>query len=96
MLHRNMNAVAAPARAQHDLDDILGSLYHARRKEDLGRLALVTYWEVRRWARETRHEHLAEVAGRAIIDPPLRSRDDFLGVIDEVIAELEGIRRALP
>ena len=42
-----------------------------------------------------RHDHLAEVAGRAIIDPPLRSRGEFLGVIDDVIAELEGIRRSL-
>ena len=95
MLHRNMTAFAVPIRVQNDLDDLLGSLYHARREEDLGRLALVTYWEVRRWARETRHEHLAEVAGRAIIDPPLRSRGEFLSVIDEVIAELEGLRRSL-
>ncbi|MBK6853237.1 MAG: hypothetical protein IPG93_17000 [Burkholderiales bacterium] len=33
------------------LDDLLADLWYARRSGDLGRLALVTYYEVRRWAK---------------------------------------------
>ena len=33
------------------LEDLLGDLWHARRSGDLGRLALLSYYEVRRWAR---------------------------------------------
>jgi hypothetical protein len=96
MLQCNMNAQAAPSpRLQSDLEDILGSLQFARRNEDLGRLALLTYWEVRRWARIARREPLAERAARAITERPYTSRVEFLGVIDGVIAELESIQREL-
>ena len=39
MLHRNMNKQLSPA-LHRDLEYVLGSLQHARRTGDLGRLAL--------------------------------------------------------
>ena len=49
MLHCNMTASTAPI--QLSLEDLLGDLQHARRSGDMSRLALLTYCEVRRWAR---------------------------------------------
>jgi hypothetical protein len=95
MLHRNMDSCTASPHLATELDDLLASLVFARRKEDLGRLALLTYWEVRRWARIARRDLLAEHAARAIRDHPHASRTEFLSVIDGVIAELEGIRQEL-
>ena len=94
MLHRNMSDVLSPD-LQDDLEDILGNLRHARRNEDLGRLALLTYWEVRRWARVARQEALAAHAARSITERPAASRDEFLAVVDGVIAELETLRQRL-
>lgn len=94
MLHCNMSSMLSPA-LQDDLEDILGNLHHARRNEDLGRLALLTYWEVRRWARVARQEALAADAARSITDRPAASRDEFLAVVDGVIAELETLRQRL-
>lgn len=87
-----MNSSKQQFALQADLEDILGSLQFARRSEDLGRLALLTYWEVRRWARATRHELLAEHASKVITDHPHPTRLDFLQLVDSVIAELENIR----
>ncbi|HEY1393490.1 MAG TPA: hypothetical protein VFV25_08930, partial [Methylibium sp.] len=66
-----------------------------RRTEDLGRLALLTYWEVRRWARTARQELLAEHSAEVITEHPHASRLAFLKLIDGVIAELEDIQRQL-
>ncbi|MBX3607748.1 MAG: hypothetical protein KF788_20915 [Piscinibacter sp.] len=84
-----------PNRLQAELEDLLGCLHFARREEDLGRLALLTYWEVRRWARVARHELLAEHSAQVITAHPHPSRGAFLALVDGVIAELEDIRRAL-
>jgi len=95
MLQCNMAASKAQADLQADLDDILGSLHFARRSGDLGRLALLTYWEVRRWARVARQDQLAEHAAQVITDHPHRTRGEFLQVVDSVIAELESVREEL-
>lgn len=97
MLHCTMDHVTSRLRPQlrTELDDLLGSLAFARRHEDLGRLALLTYWEVRRWARVARMELLAEHSARVITEHPHASRAAFLALIDDVIAELEGIRGSL-
>jgi hypothetical protein len=94
MLHCNMNASPASA-LQEELDDILGGLHYARRREDLGRLALLTYWEVRRWARVARQERLAAHAAEVITEHPHASRGEFLAIVDDVIRELESLRRRL-
>jgi hypothetical protein len=94
MLHCNMNKPLSPA-LHRDLEDVLGSLQHARRTGDLGRLALLTYWDVRKWARFAQREALAALAAEAIAAEPHASRDAFLSRVDQVIVELESIRSGL-
>jgi hypothetical protein len=88
MLHRTMNA----AVTQIALDDLLADLWHARRTGDLGRLAFVTYCEVRRWARSAGETALAEHASEMIIASPHASRVHFLEEVDALIRELESLR----
>lgn len=82
-----------PPKLRLELDDVLGNLRHARRNDDLGRLAVLTYWEVRSWARSAHKDALAELASDLITKEPLPSRSAFLAVVDTVIAEMEQIRR---
>ncbi|HEU5295057.1 MAG TPA: hypothetical protein VFU71_09720 [Burkholderiaceae bacterium] len=91
MLHRNMRAELTPA-LRTCLEDVLGNLVHARRNEDIGRLALLTYWDVRSWARWAHRDALAALASTLVIGEPVPSRAAFLKVVDDVIAELERIR----
>jgi len=95
MLHRNMIAAKPQVDLRTDLEDILGSLQYARRSGDLGRLALLTYWEVRRWARVARQDVLAEHASKVITEHPHPNRVEFLRIVDGVIEELESIRGQL-
>jgi len=88
MLHRTMNAVVT----QMALDDLLADLWHARRTGDLGRLAFVTYCEVRRWARGAGETALAEHASEMIIASPHASRARFLEEVDALIRELESLQ----
>jgi len=90
MLHCNMNA--SFLSLQNGLEDILGDLRFARRKRDLGRLALLAYCEVRRWAREAEAQELANHSSALIKNFPYASRDEFLEAIDVLIAELEEVR----
>jgi hypothetical protein len=94
MLHRNMTKQLTPA-LHRDLEDVLGCLQHARRSGDLGRLALLTYWDVRKWARFVERDALAELAAEAITPQPHASRAAFLRRVDDVIAELENIHSGL-
>lgn len=95
MLHCTMNTLKGSKQLKVELDDILGSLQFARRNEDLGRMALLTYWDVRRWARVANQGMLAEHAAQAITDHPHPTREEFLHVIDDVIHELESIQKDL-
>lgn len=89
MLHCNMNTSPLISRSMAlDLEDVLGSLQHARRSEDLGRLALLTYWEVRRWARSAHMDALAALASDVVTRQPFPSRDSFLHLVDQVIEEM--------
>jgi hypothetical protein len=90
MLHRNMNTSAA--RLQLGLEDLLGDLQCARRAADLGRLALLAYCEVRRWARMAGEQELAEHSSALITHSPHASREQFLAEVDELIVELEQAR----
>ncbi len=91
MLHRTMIA-DLPTPERLDLEDVLGNLQHARRNEDLGRLAHLAYWDVRRWARRAHRHKLADRASDLIIRHPHPSRSAFLELVDDVIEELECIR----
>ena len=78
-----------------DLEDVLGSLLHARRSGDLERMALLTYWDVRKWTHFAHHNALTALAAKAISPEPHPSRAAFLSRVDEVIAELESIRNGV-
>jgi hypothetical protein len=91
MLHCTMSATSTTP-LQLQLEDVLAGLQHARRTNDLGRLALLTYCEVRRWARWAQRDALAERASDIITKLPHPSRSEFLSIVDEVITELELIR----
>jgi hypothetical protein len=94
MLHCTMSH-ALQVSDRLELDDVLGNLLYARREEDLGRLAHIAYWDVRRWARKAHLESLAERASDLIIRQPHPSRSAFLEQVDDVIHELEEIRLGL-
>ena len=74
---------------QLGLEDLLGDLRHARRRGDLGRLALLAYCEVRRWARMAGDQRLADRSSALITQNPHASRDEFLAQVDDLIVELE-------
>lgn len=89
LLHRNMsNPVES---LQLGLEDLLGEMYHARRTGDLGRLALLAYYEVRRWARVAGEQTLADQASSLIHDTPHANRDEFIARIDALIDEIENV-----
>lgn len=71
------------------LEDLLGDLWHARRRGDMGRLALVLYCDVRRWARQAGEQALAQQVSTLMVDGPLASREEFLAQVDRLIGELE-------
>jgi hypothetical protein len=87
MLHCNMN----PATLHWQLDDLVAELRHARRNGDLGRLALIAYCEVRRWARAAGQAELAEQASRMVLDSPHSTREAFLAGIDDLLDGLERV-----
>ena len=90
MLHCNMTSTLS---LQLGLEDLLEDLRHARRHDDLGRLALIAYCEVRRWARDAGFLKLAEHASELITSSPHVSRESFLEHIDNLIHELEEVPR---
>ena len=90
MLHRTMRPDLTPA-LRTSLEDVLGSLQHARRDADIGRLALLTYWDVRSWARWAHRDALAGLASDLVIGEPQPTREAFLQLVDRVIVELERI-----
>ena len=77
---------------QLGLEDLLGDLRYARRRGDLGRLALLSYCEVRRWARMVGDHRLAEHSAELITHSPHASREEFLAQVDDLIGELERVR----
>ncbi|MDP2415993.1 MAG: hypothetical protein U1D25_07850 [Hydrogenophaga sp.] len=79
----------SPAPIQLGLEDLLGELQYARRNDDLGRLALLAYCEVRRWARVAGEDALAEQATVLVTHSPQVSREAFLNQVDGLIVELE-------
>jgi hypothetical protein len=87
MLRCNMNRLSQKLRL--GLEDLLGDLWHARRAGDLGRLAWVSYYEVRRWARLAGAKTLAEHAEVVVSGCPYANRASFLDEVDRLIAELE-------
>ncbi|MGZ5129862.1 MAG: hypothetical protein ACXWCO_01770 [Caldimonas sp.] len=73
------------------LEDLLGDLWHARRSGDLGRLALLSYFEVRRWARLSGEHDLDRHSSVLVTGFPYDGRDSFLAQVDSLIAHLEQV-----
>lgn len=71
------------------LEDVLADLWHARRAGDIGRLALLSYCEVRRWARIAHHQGLAAHSQELVLGSPHPDRQEFLSAVDRLIAEME-------
>ena len=76
---------ASPLHLQLGLEDLLADLRHARRRGDLGRLALLAYCEVRRWARMAGDQRLADHSSELITHGPHATREEFLARVDELI-----------
>ncbi len=76
------------------LEDLLAELTYARRRGDLGRLALIAWCEVRRWARQAGHAGLAELSETMFADQPHASREAFLLQVDRLIDELSLLQAA--
>ncbi len=73
------------------LQDLLADLWHARRVGDLGRLALLSYSDVRRWAQAAGLQALASRARGVVLDCPYESRASFLSEVDSFIVEMEQV-----
>jgi hypothetical protein len=89
---RSRPMTASAHQLQLGLEDLLGDLRHARRSGDLGRLALLSYCEVRRWARMAGDASLAEQSSELITHGPHANREQFLAHVDSLIGELERTR----
>jgi len=55
----------------------------------MGRLALLAYCEVRRWARQAGEQALADRSTALITQSPLANREAFMEQVDALIADLE-------
>lgn len=93
MLHCTMNTSIS---LQLGLDDLLADLVHARRRDELGRLALLAYCEVRCWARQAGEPTIAERATVMFTEQPRTSKDVFLAKVDALIADLEQLHDHYP
>jgi hypothetical protein len=86
MLHRTMtNSLDIQLR----LEDLLADLHFARKHEELGRLALLAYCEVKAWARRAGKTDVADRALQMFSENPCLSKNEFLLGIDSLIATLE-------
>lgn len=93
MLHCNMNMpLNLPLNLQLGLDDLLAELRHARRRGDLGRLALIAYCDVRRWARQAGKFDIARHSMAMFTDEPHASREAFLDKVDVLLHDLEQVQ----
>ena len=76
---------------QHGLEDLLADLHLARQHEQIGRLALLIYCDVKRWARLAGKSDVADMALRMFAMKPSPSREDFLRDIDQILESLHRI-----
>jgi hypothetical protein len=89
MLHCNMTTSLS---IQLGLEDLLADLHHARRHQELGRLALLAYCEVRSWARQAGEPGISEHSTHIFTQDPCVSKEDFLSKVDHLIAALERLQ----
>lgn len=80
---------------QLGLDDLLTELQDARRYDELGRLALLAYCDVRSWARQAGEMGVAHQSTAIFTNHPHASKEAFLEQVDDLIAELQQARPRL-
>jgi len=78
---------------QLHLEDLLADLQHARRSGDLGRMALLSHREARRWARKAGQAELAELSAAMITGSPHGRREAFLEDMAGLARQLEALQR---
>jgi len=81
---------------RNGLEDLLADLHYARRNQELGRLALLAYCEVRSWARQAGEMELAEHSTQIFTQNPCVSKEEFLANVDQLVAKLEALLRSFP
>jgi hypothetical protein len=81
---------------QLGLEDLLADLHHARRHQELGRLALLAYCEVRSWARQAGEVGIADHSTEIFTQDPCVSREAFLAKVDLLIEALERLQGNYP
>ena len=86
MLHCNMTI---SIDIQLGLEDLLADLHYACKNDQLGRLALLAYCEVKGWARRAGKLDVADAALRMFSENPCVSKDEFLQGVDKLIATME-------
>jgi hypothetical protein len=82
-----------PIDIQLALEDLLADLQHARRCNELGRLALLAYCEIRNWARQAGKMDIADNATKMFTEDPCVNKDEFLAKVDHLITSLEQQRQ---
>lgn len=90
MLHCNMNLTP---QLQLCLEDLVADLQNARRQDDLGRMALLAYCDVRRWARLAGESGIADHSEAIFIESPHVDREAFLSEVDGLVDELVQVRQ---
>jgi hypothetical protein len=91
MLHCTMDTLSQSLML--GLEDLVADVSYARRREDLGRLALLCYCELRPWARQAQEKRLAELTWALSTSATPVTRTQFLQQVDLVIEELEEVCR---
>ena len=86
MLQCSMNKSIA---IQLILEDLLADLKYARKHDQLGRLALLAYCDLKGWARQAGKPEIAALAMSMFSQNPCLSKDEFLQNIDQLIATLQ-------
>lgn len=73
------------------LEDVLGDIRHARRNGDLGRVAVITFCDLRRWAWWAGEHALAQRSSEVFLQVPFADKASFLREVDDLIARAERI-----
>jgi two-component system OmpR family response regulator len=76
------------------LEDLLANLHFARKHDQLGRLALLAYCEVKGWARLASKPDLADKTIRMFSESPCATKGEFFQNVDSLIATLEFYEQA--
>lgn len=78
-----------PADASPAPRELVADLLFARECEQLGKLALLAYCDVKRWARETGRSDVAEMSVRLVSESASMDKQTFLRGIDGLLRCLQ-------